>query len=245
MTSWKLEVGSWRTALLILHPSFFRLTRSTVLMVLLALSCPIMPVIAGTQATVSQLLPRIVIVIAENAFRDEEFDVPFKYFEGRALATVASTKLGTITGMLGHKAESQALLKDIDIDRLDALVFIGGAGARQYWRDPMAHKLVREAVAKGKVLGAICISPVTLAYAGVLRGKRATVWVSERSRLIEKGAKYTGKDVTIDGLIVTADGPPAARKFAEAILKLVIEQAKKRQQTKESVKEQAAAAAGK
>lgn len=242
MKSWKLEVGSWRTALLMLHPSSFRLTVSMVLMVLLALLCPIVPVIAATQATVSQSLPRIVMVIAENAFRDEEFEVPFKYFEGRALVTVASTKLGTITGMLGHKAESQILLKDIDIDKLDALVFVGGAGARQYWRDPVAHRLVREAVAKGKVLGAICISPVTLAYAGVLRGKRATVWVSERSRLIEKGAKYTGKDVTIDGLIVTANGPPSAQKFAEAILKLVTEQANKRQQAKEPVKGRAASA---
>ena len=214
--------------------------RSMIFVVLLALSCPAMLVMAATQATVSQSLPRIVMVIAQNAFRDEEFEVPFKYFEGRALVTVASTKLGSITGMLGHKAEAQALLKDIDIDKLDALVFVGGAGARQYWMDPVAHKLVRGAVARGKVLGAICISPVTLAYAGVLRGKRATVWVSERSRLIAKGARYTGEDVTVDGLIVTANGPPAAQKFAETILKLVTEQAKRRaQEAKEQTKKSA------
>jgi len=183
---------------------------------------------AQTAATVSPTVPRIVMVVPANAFRDEEFEVPFKYFGSHATVIVASTKLGMITGMMGHKAEAQMLVKDIDVDKLDALVFIGGAGARQYWRDATAHKLARETVAKKKVLAAICISPVTLAYAGVLKGKRATVFVSERGRLIEKGAKYTGEQLTIDGLIVTASGPKAAQRFAEEILRLVVEQASKR-----------------
>jgi len=32
-----------------------------------------------------------------------------------------------------------------------------------------------------------------------------------------KGAKYTGEDVTVDGKIVTANGPPAAQEYAEKL----------------------------
>jgi len=178
---------------------------------------------AQTAATVSQPALRIAMLIPANAFRDEEFDLPFKYLSQHATVIVASTKLGVITGMMGYKATADTLIKDINVDTLDALVLVGGVGARQYWWDPTAHNLVRETVAKKKVLAAICLSPVTLAYAGVLKGKRATVWASERDRLSEKGAKYTGEDVTIDGLIITANGPKAAQQFAEAILKLVVD----------------------
>jgi len=200
--------------------------------VFLVAVCSILPADshAQTVATVSQTAPRIVMVVPANAFRDEEFELPFKHFGSHATVIVASTKLGVITGMMGHKAKSEMLISDIDVGKLDALVFIGGVGARQYWRDPKAHKLVRQAAAEEKVLAAICISPVTLAYAGVLKGKRATVFVSERGRLIEKGAKYTGEQLTIDGLIVTASGPKAAQQFAEETLKLVIEQAKKKEE---------------
>jgi len=58
-----------------------------------------------------------------------------------------------------------------------------------------------------EVLGAICIAPVTLAKAGVLEGKRATVWKSEGETLKEHGADYTGASMEADGKIITADGP--------------------------------------
>jgi len=80
-----------------------------------------------------------------------------------------------------------------------------------------AHKL-------GKVIGAICIAPVTLANAGLLKGRKATVWASEKARIETKGAIYTGADVQVDDNIVTANGPNAAKAFGEALLKLLAKQ---------------------
>ncbi|MCD6213570.1 MAG: DJ-1/PfpI family protein, partial [Candidatus Desulfofervidus sp.] len=48
--------------------------------------------------------------------------------------------------------------------------------------------------------------------------KKATVWSSEASQLKSLGAIYTGKPVERDGLIITANGPQAAKKFGETIL---------------------------
>jgi protease I len=90
-------------------------------------------------------------------------------------------------------------------------------------------EIAQEAVKKGKVLGAICWSPTILAKAGVLNGINATVWLGNDTEygmttnmvLAKYGANYAGQDLIIDGKIVTANGPPAAEKYAKAIWNLL------------------------
>jgi len=163
---------------------------------------------------------KAVMIIAEKNFRDEELFEPKKILEAEGVKViVASTSFNTARGMLGGKVKPDMLLSEIKVDDYDAIIFVGGSGASQYWNDSLAHNIAKEAVEKNKVLGAICIAPVTLANAGVLTGKKATVWPSERGKIEAKGAIYTGESVQIEGKIITAEGPQAARKFGEAIAK--------------------------
>jgi len=163
---------------------------------------------------------KAVMVIAEKNFRDEELFEPKKILEAEGVKViVVSTSFNIARGMLGGKVKPDMLLSEIKVDDYDAIIFVGGSGASQYWNDSLAHNIVKEAVEKNKVLGAICIAPVTLANAGVLTGKKATVWPSERGKIEAKGAIYTGESVQIEGKIITAEGPQAARKFGEAIAK--------------------------
>lgn len=163
---------------------------------------------------------KAVMIIAEKNFRDEELFEPKKILEAEGVKViVASTSFNTARGMLGGKVKPDMLLSEIKVDDYDAIIFVGGSGASQYWNDSLAHNIAKEAVEKNKVLGAICIAPVTLANAGVLRGKKATVWPSERGKIEARGAIYTGESVQIEGKIITAEGPQAARKFGEAIAK--------------------------
>jgi protease I len=64
---------------------------------------------------------------------------------------------------------------------------------------------------------------VTLANAGVLSGRRATVFSSEAGKLKAKGAEYTGAKVERDGKIITGSGPEAAEEFGRAIVKALAE----------------------
>ena len=77
------------------------------------------------------------------------------------------------------------------------------------------------AVEAGKLVGAICIAPRILSEAGILNGKKATVYSSEAGVLRANGAIYTGKDVEVDGKIVTASGPHAAEQFGNTLVKLL------------------------
>ena len=164
------------------------------------------------------VMKKAVFVIAEKIFRDEEYQEPKDILTQAGIKVVtASTTTGEATGKLGMKVKPDILLKDVQLDEADALVFIGGGGAEQYFHDPLAHRLAQEAVKKGKVLGAICIAPVILANAGVLAGKKATVYIDGAGSLKEGKADYTGRDVEVDGNIVTANGPGAAHAFGRML----------------------------
>ncbi len=166
----------------------------------------------------------ILMIIAQRDFRDEEYQEPRRIFEARrATVTVASSSLEVAKGALGAQVKPDLLLKDVVVGDYDAIVFVGGPGAQEYWDDPVAHAVAQEAVAQGKVLAAICIAPATLAKAGVLKGKKATVFSSEKETLRTCGADYTGASVERDGLIITANGPKAATGFAEEIAKALEE----------------------
>jgi len=163
---------------------------------------------------------RVVMIIAYQDFRDEELQQPKRLLEKQgATVTLASSQLGVANGMLGAKATVDVLVKDVKVSDYDAVIFVGGSGADEYWDDATAHAIATETVNSGKLLCAICIAPVTLARASVLKGKRATVFSSERAKLEAEGAIYTGKSVEVDGKIITANGPNAATEFAKAIVK--------------------------
>jgi protease I len=165
---------------------------------------------------------KILIIIAKQGFRDEEYDIPARFFLNKGIAVdVASTEKGICTGKLGMNAEANLSLKDAAKNSYSAIVIVGGPGAKNLVGNSDIERIV--AGTKG-IISAICYAPVILAKAGFLKGKRATVWNGddlERPILQANGATYVDEDVVVDGNIVTGNGPAAAREFAEKIWMLL------------------------
>lgn len=165
---------------------------------------------------------KILMVVAHDMFRDEEYDKPRRVLETAGnTVTVASSAPGEASGRFGLKARVDLLVKDAVMANYDAVVFVGGPGAREYFKDPAAHKLAVDAAGEGKVLGAICIGPHIPAAAGVLAGKTVTSFPSEAEALGLYGADYTGQPVEVDGNIVTANGPEAAEDFGKKLVEVL------------------------
>ncbi len=166
---------------------------------------------------------KIAMIIAKNGFRDEEYLEPKEIFikSGFEVETFSSST-GTAKGMIKATVEVKKSINELKVDDYDAIIFVGGVGSSEYWENSLAHKIAKEAVEKDKVLAAICIAPITLAKAGVLKGKKATVFSSEVTQLKALGAIYTAKDVETDGKIVTASGTHAAKQFGEKIKELLL-----------------------
>ena len=164
-------------------------------------------------------MKKILMVIASNQFRDEEYQKPRQLLESAGFqVTVASSSLREATGMLGLKVKADILIKDARIEDCDAVVFVGGMGATEYWDNPTAHSLAKSAYEKGKLTSAICLAPMTLANAGLLKGKKATIWADAAKEFQTKGVVYTGKPVETDGRIITGSGPDAAEAFGKALV---------------------------
>ncbi|MBN2372383.1 DJ-1/PfpI family protein [bacterium] len=168
-----------------------------------------------------------LMIIAHKDFRDEEFQEPKAILEKNGIkVTVASSGADFAKGVLGLRYKPDITLSEVKAGDYCMVVFVGGAGSKEYWMDETAHKIAREAVSSGKVLGAICIAPVILLNAGLLEGKMATVFHSEAKTLINGGANYTGKEVERDGLIITSSGPGAAKDFGFALVEALTGQSK-------------------
>ena len=162
---------------------------------------------------------KVLMVIASDQFRDEEYQQPRALLEKAGVkVTVASSSLDEATGMLGLKVKPDILLKEAKVEDYDGVVFVGGMGATEYWDNPTAHALARSAHQSGKLTSAICLAPMTLANAGLLKGKKATIWKDAVGDFKTKGVVYTGKPVERDGRIITGSGPEAAEEFAKALL---------------------------
>jgi protease I len=162
------------------------------------------------------------MIIANQNFQDDEFAQPKKILEENNIkVTVASTSLDEAVGMNGAKVKPEILIQDINVSDFDAVLFIGGSGAVVYLDDPVVHKIAQDALGANKIIGAICIAPVALAKAGILKGKRVTTYpVEENQKHLEaSGAVYTAKPLEKDGNIITASGPVAAKAFGEEIVK--------------------------
>lgn len=183
----------------------------------------------GGSTTMSKLQGRkILMIIASQNFRDEELFKPRELFIKEGMEVIlASSSLETSRGMLGGKAKPNILIGEVKVEDFDVIIFVGGMGSSEYWDDPVAREIVKKAIALDKLICAICIAPVTLANAGILEGKKATVFPSEINRLKAKGTIYTGKDVEVDGNIITAKGPLVAKEFGETIIKILIEKIEK------------------
>ena len=161
---------------------------------------------------------RVLFVIAQNVFRDEELLEPKKILEKRGVEIkIASKTRARAVGKMGTEINPDLAIAETKANDFDAVIFVGGSGAVSYFNDDEALQLARDFRIKKKMTAAICIAVSILANAGILIGKRVTGFPSEEDNLKNKGAEYTGMQVEIDGLVATAKDPSAAREFGEKI----------------------------
>jgi len=166
---------------------------------------------------------KVIFIIPSKGFRDEEYFIPKEILAQKGLGIeTASDKKGIARGIDGGEVSIKIDVKDVREKNFDALVFVGGPDCLDCLDNENSYNLLREAHSKGKIIGAICISSVILARSGILKNKKATVWSSNLNRepvktIKKEGVIFTDKSVVVDGGIITADGPDAAREFAETL----------------------------
>jgi protease I len=165
----------------------------------------------------------VLFVLAPEDFKDEEFFIPKEIFEKADFQiTVASKGTKKAKSISGQEVLIEKDIRDININQYDALIFIGGLGAKVFFHDNDAQKLAIEAHNQEKILAAICIAPSILANAGLLIKRKVTAYPSEKTNIEEHGGFFRNSTVEVDEKLVTASGPKAAKEFGETIRDILL-----------------------
>ncbi len=172
------------------------------------------------QAPLPDLSGKNILLIAAEDFNDTELSTLLQVLgqEAGANMFIASNTHDAFTGMSGMTAMPDMMLAAVEVQYYETVVFVGGSGSTVFFDNAQAHSIATDFYNAGKKVCAICIAPVTLANAGILDGKQATVADTIYASMLEDGgATYTGQSVTVDGNIITANGPAASDEFARTI----------------------------
>jgi protease I len=162
---------------------------------------------------------QVVMIIAFQRFQEKEYDPPKAIFERAGYRVVtASSQLGLATNKTGGKTNVDLTLDQVKPADYAAVTFIGGPGSFDLYDNQTCHQIARETVKENKLLAAICAAPGILARAGVLKGKKATMF-DDTGEIAKGGGTFVPQGVVIDGKLITATGPDTAKAWAETIVK--------------------------
>ena len=164
-------------------------------------------------------MTKALFLIVPDGFRDEEYSVPKEILEKSGIEVITcSTFKGPLTGKRGlTTATVDVLLDEVNPCDYDCILIVGGQDT--FWNNETILNMIKEMNSQNKVIAAICISGAIPAQAGIMHGKRGTVFATPESlaELEKYGVIYNQEKV--DGKIITANGPDAAKEFANKIVK--------------------------
>ncbi len=174
---------------------------------------------AAETANAATPVAKAVIITPQREFQDEEFFQTRFALENASIQTVvASSRPGRILGSRGGIGEATLGLGGVNVDDFDALIFIGGAGAVPFASNSRVQELVRQAIAKGKLVAASGTAALILANAGVIKSVRVTGLPAHQQLFVLAGGIYTGSAVEKDGQLITSAGPLVAPQFARLVV---------------------------
>lgn len=169
-------------------------------------------------------MSKALVLMAEGFEEIELTSIVNILRRGGVTVTIAGLKDGLITGARGIKIQPDAPLDSIR-ELYDIIILPGGSpGYVNLGNDRRVIELINKYNSAEKMVAAICAAPTVLAKAGILTGRRATVFRGMESDL--KDAKYVDSPVVEDGKIMTSQGPGTAMEFALALLKRLTDERK-------------------
>lgn len=164
-----------------------------------------------------------VAVLVEQKYEELEVWYPvYRLREAGAEVVLVGPKAGeTYPSKLGYPARADAAAADVSASQFHAVVIPGGFAPDYIRRSEPMLKLVRDALAAGKPVAAICHGPWVLCSTQALKGRTATGFHSIRDDMTNAGATFVDREVVVDGNVITSRTPNDLPAFARAIIKAI------------------------
>ena len=172
----------------------------------------------------------ILLVIPQNHFCEQQLWDLKTVFDATSVKSVILSKSGLeAVGERKTRLTPDGILVDWDKrflpnKKFDAVVVVGGKGAKKsIWDDPILPQILTDHYRAGKVLGALGLSVVSLARAGLLAGLDTSAPNHEScaQELKTAGAFIVDEPMTYSDQIVTARDDSSGKLLGKKILDLV------------------------
>ena len=166
---------------------------------------------------------RIAVIIADD-FEDSEYTDPVDAFEKAGHKTVC---IGIEAGQTvkGKKKQTPLTIDmaaaDASVNEFDALLIPGGYSPDKLRAFDAPVAFVRDFMASGKPVFAICHGPQLLISADALRERRVTGYKSITADIKNAGARFTDEEVVVDGNLVSSRHPGDLPAFIRESMKLL------------------------
>ena len=165
-----------------------------------------------------------ILIMATDRFEESELFGPREILLGAGATVVLAsldTKeiMGTVHDEPGKKIAPDLTIGEVQGYSYDALLLPGGVSNPDRLRiETNAIALIKEFVAAGKPVAAICHAPWLLIEADVVRGRRVTSWPSIRTDLRNAGGEVVDEAAVTDGNIITSRNPDDVPAFTAAMI---------------------------
>ncbi|MGY2372945.1 DJ-1/PfpI family protein [Pseudomonas sp. SDO524_S393] len=117
------------------------------------------------------------------------------------------------------------LLGELNLDDYDALALPGGSEPAGFYEEALSEPYlaaIRHFAHAGKPVASVCVSSIALGTAGVLEGRKATVYHQvggkRKQQLVDTGVEFFDRPVVEDGPFITSSGPGTASEVAFLLL---------------------------
>jgi protease I len=164
-----------------------------------------------------------VAVLVEQQYQEMEVWYPvYRLREAGCAVELVGPEAGkTYASKLGYPAKATLAAPDAKAANFDAVVIPGGFSPDYIRRSAHMLQLVRDALAQGKPVAAICHGPWVLCSTTGLKGKHATCFHSIKDDLTNAGATYVDQAVCVDGNVITSRTPDDLPAFVVALMEMM------------------------
>ncbi|MCV3766463.1 type 1 glutamine amidotransferase domain-containing protein [Rhizobium sp. TRM95796] len=154
-----------------------------------------------------------ILILATHGYERSELRKPLEQLKAKgADVKIVSLQKEPIKSWdeknWGDTVDVDLTVADARVEEFDALVIPGGQINPDILRaDEKAVKLVKDFVASGKVVAAVCHGPWLLVEAGAVRGRRVTSYPSIKTDVVNAGGQWEDSQVVTDQGIITSRNP--------------------------------------
>jgi protease I len=162
-----------------------------------------------------------IAMLAEETYHVLELWVPkFRLEEeGAKVDIVGGGGAQKYASSQGYSVNVDVQAEAVSASQYDGVVIPGGYAPDRMRRQPAMVKLVKDAFDQGKVVAAICHAAWMPVNAGILKGKKATSWISLRVDVENAGGTWVDQEVVVDGNLISSRKPEDLPAFCRELVK--------------------------